>query len=403
VSPGPLYIATVGSMGLLQGMVFTIYGLYAVRTAGLTPLELTLAGTALELTVFMAEIPTGIVADAYGRRLSVLIGLSVIGAGIVTLGTVPAFWCIVLGSMLWGLGGTFISGAHQAWLADEIGEVQAAPVYLRATQFGQIGSLVGIPIAVVLAWKHLPLPLWVAGAGYVGLAGILLVTMPELGYRPVTSRRGGAWAAMRGTLRAGFATARRRSGLLAILVIVVLYGMSSEGFSRLTPFQLLDTVGLPPWFAESTWFGILTAGTFLGGAVVTGLIRGKVALHTPARIVQMLLVLTAAMTLGTVAFALAGTVWLALVAAWLTRCARVATRPLVLAWVNRGLDPNVRATVLSVLGQTEALGEISGAPVLGLVATLHTVRAALLGAAAVLLPAFPLCGYVLRRDVKREP
>jgi DHA3 family tetracycline resistance protein-like MFS transporter len=151
VSPGPLYIATVGSMGLLQGMVFTIYGLYAVRTAGLTPLELTLAGTALELTVFMAEIPTGIVADAYGRRLSVLIGLSVIGAGIVTLGTVPAFWCIVLGSMLWGLGGTFISGAHQAWLADEVGEVQAAPVYLRATQFGQIGSLVGIPIAVVLA------------------------------------------------------------------------------------------------------------------------------------------------------------------------------------------------------------------------------------------------------------
>lgn len=401
VSPAVLYVATIGVMGVLQSMVVTVYGLYAVRTAGLTPLELTLAGTLLELTVFVGEIPTGVVADAYGRRLSVLIGLTVIGAGIATLGTVPAFWCIALGSILWGLGGTFITGAHQAWLADEIGEGGAAPVYLRGTQLGQIGSLVGIPIAVVLAWKSLHLPLWVSGAGYVALAGVLVVTMTERGYRPGASTHDGAWSAMWTTLRDGVTTVRRRPPLLAVLLVIVLYGMSSEAFGRLTPFLLLDAIGLPPALDEATWFGVLTAGTFLGGAVVTGIVRRNARLHAARPLLQILLGLTVAMTVGTVVFALAGVFWLALIAAWLTRCARVATRPLTMAWVNRGLAPETRATVLSMLGQAESFGEITGAPALGVVATLRSVRLALIGAAAVLLPAFPLYGYLLRGGRER--
>ena len=401
MSPAVLYVGTVGAIGLLHSMVFTIYGLYAVRTAGLTPLELTLAGTLLELTVFVGEIPTGVVADRYGRRLSVLIGLCLIGTGVATLGTVPAFWCIALGSILWGLGGTFITGAHQAWLADEIGEAEAAPVYMRATQIGQIGGLVGIPLAVVLAWTSLQLPLWASGAGFFVLAGLLVATMRERGYRPVARGPGGAWKAMWATLRDGVTTVRRRSALVAVLLIIVLYGMSSEAFSRLTPFHLLDTIGLPLGLEEATWFGILTAGTFVGGAVVTGTVRRHAKLHAQRPLLQILLGLTVAMTLGTVVFALAGAFWLALVAVWLTRCARVATRPLTMALVNRGLAPETRATVLSMLGQAESLGEITGAPALGVIATLHTVRLALIGAATVLLPAFPLYGYLLRRDGKR--
>jgi hypothetical protein len=53
-----------------------------------------------------------------------------------------------------------------------------------------------------------------------------------------------------------------------------------------------------------------------------------------------------------------------------------------------------------MLGQAESLGEITGAPALGVVATLHTVRLGLVGAALVLLPAFPLYGYLLRRGAK---
>jgi len=68
--------------------------------------------------------------------------------------------------------------------------------------------------------------------------------------------------------------------------------------------------------------------------------------------------------------------------------------------MNR-LAPATRATVLSTLGQAESFGEIAGGPLLGLVATLYTVRVALIGASAVLLPAFPLYVLALRRDPER--
>lgn len=96
------------------------------------------------------------------------------------------------------------------------------------------------------------------------------------------------------------------------------------------------------------------------------------------------------MLLATLLFTPASVFWLVLLAIWMTRWMRIAIRPLVLAWMNRGLAPETRATVLSMLSQAEALGEVCGGPLLGLVGTLRTVRIALVGAALALLPALPL-------------
>src|SRR5215468_11634735 len=183
--PRLLYMGMQSLDALLFSMAYTIYGLYAVKAATLGPLELTLVGTIMELAIFLTEVSTEMVADLYSRRLSVIIGLCIIGTGIALLGVVPTFWCIALGSVLWGVGGTFISGAHQAWLADEIGEVHATSVYLRATQAGQIASLIGVPLAVFLAWIRLSLPLWVGGAAFWCVAGFLTLRMSETGYQPV--------------------------------------------------------------------------------------------------------------------------------------------------------------------------------------------------------------------------
>jgi MFS transporter, DHA3 family, tetracycline resistance protein len=188
----------------------------------------------------------------------------------------------------------------------------------------------------------------VSGAGFWGLAGLLLLTMPEQGYRPAAPAQRHAWQGMRHTLRASLATIRGRAALCRVLVITVIYGMSSEALSRLTPLHLLGTIGLPSSFAEATWFGILQAGSLLGGAVVTWRLSQTTELHKARRIMQILLALTVVMLLATLLFALARVFWLALLAVWMTRWMRIAMRPLVIAWANRGLAPGARATVLSM-------------------------------------------------------
>jgi DHA3 family tetracycline resistance protein-like MFS transporter len=83
-------------------------------STGLTPLELVLVGTVLEATAFLMEIPTGIVADVYSRRLSVIVGVVLYGVGWTIEGAIPAFWAFLLSQVLWGTGATFLSGAHAA-------------------------------------------------------------------------------------------------------------------------------------------------------------------------------------------------------------------------------------------------------------------------------------------------
>jgi DHA3 family tetracycline resistance protein-like MFS transporter len=61
--------------------------------------------------------------------------------------------------------------------------------------------------------------------------------------------------------------------------------------------------------------------------------------------------------------------------------------PLATAWANQSLEPSVRATVFSMQSQADALGQIIGGPILGALATAFTLRAGLVGAGLILLPA----------------
>ena len=205
------------------------------------------------------------------------------------------------------------SGAHSGrWGRSPAGRISLAadeiatggPSVAGDAQLSQVGSLVGIPLSIALAGGYLQLPLWVSGAGFWGLAGLLLLTMPEQGYRPGAWAQRHAWQGMRATLHAGLHTVRGHATLLSVLVITMLYGMSSEALSRLTPLHLLDEIGLSSRFTEATWFGLLHAGASLGGAVVTWLLSQTTALRHPRRIVQLLLALTTVM-LATLLFALA--------------------------------------------------------------------------------------------------
>jgi DHA3 family tetracycline resistance protein-like MFS transporter len=63
--------------------------------------------------------------------------------------------------------------------------------------------------------------------------------------------------------------------------------------------------------------------------------------------------------------------------------------PLYRAWINQRLDSDTRATVISMSGQVDAIGQITSGPVAALV-SLASVRAAITMASLLLAPALPL-------------
>lgn len=254
------------AVGSFLGMLaFTVTAVYYVTEVGMSPLELVLVGTLMEVSIFVFEVPTGIVADIYSRRLSIVIGTFVMGVAVMLFGAFGDVWPILAANALWGFGYTFTSGAFDAWLADEVGQERLAGVYLRGAQVGRVASLLGIGASVGLALADLRLPIVVAGAGTILLALFFALTMPETGFAPLPREERGSFAQMAHTGRQGARLVRARPTLLAILGIAAFAGMWSEGFDRLWQAHFLRDVGLPSLggLDPVVWFGVFGAGTIL--------------------------------------------------------------------------------------------------------------------------------------------
>lgn len=394
----PLYLATAFISGLALATAFTTNLVYQVEIVGLDALQLILVGTVLEATVFIFEVPTGIVADLYSRRLSVIIGFALIGAGLAVEGLVPLFAAVLIGQVIWGLGHTFTSSAHTAWLADEIGEDDLPGALIRGSQFRQAGSLIGIALSVLLAGIARNLPLVVAGSSLAALALLLILTMPERGFRPSPTDERGPFSSMWSNGLDGIRVIRRQSILVLILAVTVLYAVASEVLDRLTTPFLLDTITLPSLgpLDPVAWFGLMAFVSIGLSVIVLEVIR-RLDTTDDRAIATTLLVVNIIFIAAVVAFAAATNLAFALAMLWLRNPMRRANEPILEAWQNRVIPSRVRATVLSINGQFDAIGQIVGGPLLGALAIASSLRVSFLAAALVMAPVLLIYLWIRHR------
>ena len=375
-------------------MMFVSMSLYEVTVAGLTPLQLVLVGTTVELSVFVFEVPTGIVADVYSRRLSIIIGYVVMGVGFLVEGFFPFFIPILLAQVLWGLGYTFTSGSTQAWISDEIGEEAANKLFLRATQFGLFASLIGMGGAALIGAQSVALPIQVGALGVILIGIALAFVMPENGFQPAPKEDRNTWQQMWHTFKAGTATVRARPYLIAVLGIGLFYGLYSEGFDRLWVKHLLDTFELPVFFGNNqvAFFSALRAVSTVFIIITLRYTEKRLDTSQPRAIGRAMFLITGLISVSVIGFALSPLLGLALILYLLTNISRNVAIPLYTAWVNQKLESGTRATVLSMSGQVDAIGQIAGGPAVGLVARSFSVVAALVTSGLLLSPALILVG-----------
>ncbi len=396
-----VYLTIRGTFAFCGYTAWVTSAIYHLDVAGLDALQLVLIGTVLELSVFVFEIPTGVVADFKSRRLSVLLGYGVIGAGFVMWSLWPSFLPILLAQVVWGAGYTLTSGAQDAWLADEVGEERMTAVLLRGTQVDQALSFAGIFASVLLATIRPDLAIRVAGLVLLALALFLWRYMPETGFRPAGEDDHRTWRKMRDTLARGI-TACRRSPLLRVVLLINLFaGLASEGIDRLWEMHLLTNFDLP---RLTGWNNPMLLGGVHGVAMLITLIAAEGLRRRAAGLdhrgtVALLVAFQVLVIGGMLAFALAGGVALAVTAFVVVTVARRLAAPIFQGWINRGLDPRARATVLSTVNQMDAFGQVAGGPALGHLATRYGLRVAMVTVAALLAPTVGLYGVAASRPV----
>jgi MFS transporter, DHA3 family, tetracycline resistance protein len=380
---------------LLTAMpAFVFTAVHLVRDLHMTPLQLVLMGTVMEATIFVSEIPTGVLADTYSRRASVVVSFLIQGGAIVLVGLSREPAVAIAAWGLWGFGYTFMSGAYQAWITDEVGAESVGRVFLRGTRFGIVGSFIGLGLQFAVATQSLRGAV-VAGGVLVILCGVACAfVMPETGFRRrPRSERGHALAELRTTASGGGRYVKLQPLLLLVLAVWFFSGMSTEALDRLWEAHFIRDIGLPAIGSLDpvAWFVLFTLPMLPLGYFGAGMLMKRFERADSSRLVQVLVGLMALMMVGQIVFGLAGGIALAYGALVVYRVARRLTYPLEMTWLNRQItDSSVRATVISIVGQSDAIGQAGGGPALGAIGNVWGIRAALVSGALLLAPAVGL-------------
>lgn len=403
-----VYLFIEFSASAFFSMMFVVTSLYEATVAGLTPVQLILVGTGLEISAFVFEVPTGIVADVYSRRLSIIIGYVLMGLGFLVEGFFPAFLPILLAQIIWGLGYTFTSGATQAWITDEVGEESANKLFLRGTQVGLFASLLGMGLAMLVGANNVALPIQLGALGVVLIGVTLTVIMPETGFQPTPREDRNTWQHMWHTFRQGAKAVRSQPRLMNIVFIGLFYGLYSEGFDRLWVKHLLDNFELPVLFGNNqvAFFAALR----VVGAILTILavrfVEKRVDSTNSLAIGRAVFMVTAAISVALIGFALSPWLWVSLVFYLTVSVFRDVHGPLQTGWVNQKLDPQVRATVHSMFGQVDAIGQTMGGPLVAGIAAVGSAITALVASGFLLTPALFFIGRAnlqSRGEANAEP
>lgn len=98
---------------------------------GLNDTDLFVLHAFYSFVIFLAEVPSGYLADVIGRKKTMVGGLFLGAAGFAAYALTSSYTGFLLAEIALGLGQSFISGADSALLYDSLLQENKAPRYLR--------------------------------------------------------------------------------------------------------------------------------------------------------------------------------------------------------------------------------------------------------------------------------
>jgi MFS family permease len=351
------------------------------------------------------EVPTGVVADVRGRRLSYLLGAATLLVSTLLYlymwQTEAAFWGWAIASMFIGLGFTFFSGAVEAWLVDALNftkyEGDLESVFAKGQSVAGAAMLVGSVAGGFIAQAtNLGVP-YILRAVILGVTMLVAyLLMKDIGFTPATGT--GPIAEVKTVLRASIDAGWRKPPIRWVMLAAPFtVGVGFYAFYAMQPY-LLELYGDPNAYGIAGLAAAILAGAQIVGGLIVPKVRKLFARRTHALILA-----------GTVSVALLGLIgwtssfWVAIALLVLWALTFAAVGPIRQAYLNGLIASEQRATVLSFDALMGSAGGVVAQPALGRVADVGGYSASYAVSAAVSLLALPFLVLARRSNAESDP
>jgi len=403
------YYAITGLFNLAMSLIWGIDTLFKM-SAGLDIQHVLLTNAAFTLGSMVFEIPTGVVADTVGRRVSLLLCLATLFVTtllyVATAWRGWGFWAFAWVSVFLGLGYTFYTGAVDAWLVDALKSTgytePLEPVFARGQMIFGAAMLVGTIGGGLLGQIRLDIPYLVRAAVVVPLFLLAWFRMPEPGFTPRALELRRVPEEMRRVFGEGLRYGLR-SSVLRPVMLASLVSMS---------FMIFGFYSWQRYFLDLLGRNLVWVDGVISSLVGLSLIAGNALVGPLSRVVRTrtgLLMLSAGAQAGlAVACGVLGGVGMpspyrfyVVVALYLIYGVAIGlAMPVKQGYLNAHIPSAQRATILSLDSMFGNSGGVVGQSAWGWVARRRSIGEAWAWSGLTLFLAVPLY-WVARRNDRR--
>ena len=392
------YLSLTLLITLATSLIYGINTLFLLD-AGLTNAQAFGANAFFTLGQVIFEVPTGIVADVWGRRNSYLLGT--VSLALSTLlyflawQTQSPFWVWALSSILIGLGFTFFSGATEAWLVDALDHTKfkgkLESVFAKNQMVGGVAMLIGsVGGGIIAQTTNLGVP-YILRAVILGITFIVaFLFMKDLGFKPEKRK------SISSQVKKVFSVSISKGlGFKPVRWIMLAApfgaGVSFYAFYAMQPY-LLELYGDSGAYSIAGIAAAVIGGAQVLGGVIVNYLRKVFKLRTSILIIGTILNTVLLLGIG-----LTSSFYIAVFLLILWGMVFAAIMPVRQTYLNKLIPSNQRATVLSFDSLVASTGGVGAQPILGKVADISNYSTSYFASSAIQILALPFL-FLARKE-----
>lgn len=377
--------------------LYPIFYLIYFRDIGLSLAQIGLLGSAWSLAAVLFEIPTGAIADIFGRKASTILGMFLSGTMMAITIFFTNFYMLFVLFFVRGMVGTLSSGADQAWVVDLLHHKKRKNLvheyFVKIHSFVSVGVLISGILGAVLVKRFGLGVIWPVTGGTIILSSIVFLFGQEYFVRKKQRIRERAKELFSHSKESIKYSIKNKS--LFLLLIVGMITMTTTFFSSdITWFPFLQNLGF-----QEHWFGYLVSASFALGIFIPYLTKPlskKIGSYKKYLILFLMIQLTLLLTVG-----LIGSLIFAIIIYLLFFYTYDFYHPVNTTFYQQLVPGKMRATIGSFKNMTYSIVAIFIFPLVGFIADKIGPQSTIFIGAFILIPAIYLYSLIKEKGEVR--